>query len=234
MCRAVLLALVCLLPLSALRGQEKLTVTVPYRGVNVFANLLHEEGFTALKTLEDLQDADPKDTLVIVFGKLNRVPALEEVLGTSAERFPVLKEGKLFELAPLEGLTNFQWRGGSILIATDYSSRPHLDPLQVTISGAPIRQDEEFAYQRRFTHCPILATKAGEHPLLRSLTRPLVTMRPSAIAVMPALDEILFTRYQTLFSFGPGSRLLGMVPAFVSTEGDVLVMGSAGFPRVTP
>src|SRR5437660_135037 len=73
--------------------------TIPFEGPELFAYLLHSRGYSAVTTTLGAAPAPPKDILLILFGELDGLPSV---------------------LKPYRDLRDFQAKGGSVLVASDY------------------------------------------------------------------------------------------------------------------
>ncbi len=124
---------------------------VPSEGSEVFAYVLNVRGYTAVSDIWDR-----KDTLLILFGKL-------DTLGWVNERFG--------------GLREFQRSGGSVLLASDY-------PQDLPEYGVGIADGNgQVGYDPRYREtplCPLIkALEAGAPASFGPLARGLATNRPA-------------------------------------------------------
>lgn len=199
--------LLCLLAVllvpSLLLAQGKTTLYVDRYGIDIFANLLHEEGLKPLASIEDLKKADPAKTVIIVLGRTNPVPLIGKAAG---------------------GLRHFLDSGGALLIASDYPDQERLEPLGLGISGVPVFQSGERRFLGKYSDCPVLETgPVKSHPLLKDLPRPLVTMRPSVFTATPGLDQIGW--------YGPSSyKATRRVVSVVGRNGAILASPAKAGP----
>jgi hypothetical protein len=138
-------------------AQEPKERAIPFEGAEVFCHILFHEGLQPIQSLDALA-ADHKDTLLIVFGKMERMNDIRLATG---------------------GLHRFLEQGGSLLIVSDHY---HLfGSLHVGIDGAKITQPPANAYRSQ-SDCPWLpSTARDDHPLFRGLHRGIATNRPSFI-----------------------------------------------------
>jgi len=147
-------------------AQARRIIEVPRHGVEVFANLLHEQGLRPLADADAFAQVAPEKSLLVVLGKLDR---LDEAI------------------AGVGGLRRYLRAGGAILIASDYESENHLAPLGLGISGIAVRQQPEAAFPG-FPACPILPVppiRGKAHPVFQDLHGTVVTMRPSTFSAIP-------------------------------------------------
>lgn len=167
------ITLSCLLSPAGLFGQSKRIIQVPRHGVDVFANILHEQGLKPIQNIDDLNKANPNKTVVIVFGKFDALPAIEAAVG---------------------GLQNFLNNGGALLIASDYPDEGQLASIGFGITGKPVFvRDKANGFLEHFRSCPVLPIQPGAeaHSILRDVKGPVVTDRPSAFYRAPAFSRSL-------------------------------------------
>jgi hypothetical protein len=137
-------------------------VRVPPHGVQGFTRLLHAVKLRPLGSIEEFGKADPKDTVVILFG--NPAPLTQ------------------MEKAGL-GVADFVDKGGSLLIATDHQTGGMLADFEVQVVGDVITQGRlQNAYKSRHEF-PLITRVDKEHPVFRGVQQ-LATISPSQILPM--------------------------------------------------
>jgi hypothetical protein len=153
-------------------------VRVPPHGVQGFTRLLHAVKLRPLASIEELRKADPKDTVVILFG--NPAP-LDQM-----------------EKAGL-GVADFVDQGGSLLVATDHRTGGMLADFEVQVVGDVITQEgprnAKYKGQREF---PLITRVAKDHPVFRGVQQ-LATISPSQVIPM---GQRLFLSRLAQFSDG--------------------------------
>src|SRR4051794_2998376 len=111
MTRRLPILLVLLLLPAAATAQEREVPTIPFEGTEVFRYLLHKVGkATPVKSFEEFANLPPEDTTLVVFGGLDPLDRLGDLL-------------------------RWQKRGGTILVASDYPDRGHLRPWHLSVAG---------------------------------------------------------------------------------------------------
>lgn len=162
--------LVLLIVASAVGAQEAAPPkrTIHFDGMEVFCHVLHHARLRPITDPES--ELNPETTVVILFGNLRRVRLGERgVQPRSLGR----------------RLSQFQQRGGNVLVASDYPDHGALRPWGVRIAGTtifapPVR---ELSY-RGLPECPLIRQGlAPHHPLLLGLTRGLATNCPTSLGI---------------------------------------------------
>lgn len=215
-CYFALLA-ICLTPLIV-QGQEpedKGKKEVPFDGTQAFQRLLYLAKLQPLQSLEEINDYDPKDTVIVVFGNTE----------------PLFKISKATDT-----IQEYQRNGGSILIASDRHFRmPSRFSFGIRVSGesiAPLWRGDFFLNSES---CPLLNKfRDKNHPLLAGVSQ-LATNQPSWIELDGFLDRwqvLSVALVQRRFPFENGIRqnippimLLASVP---EEEGRVVLLPGHG------
>jgi hypothetical protein len=153
-----ILVLCCLLVPAAASAQEAQKKVVPPEGTQAFRNILHQFDLKPVKTLAELADRKPEETVLIVFGNT----AILEQIGS---------------------LETFRAKGGAILIASDRDDKGRLREWQLHISGAVITEDTKLAY-KGMKDCPkVTRPRIKPHVVLEGVNQGLATNRPSLISL---------------------------------------------------
>src|SRR4051812_10719151 len=81
----LLVLMLAALPASPARAQDQGKVPViPFEGPEVFCYLLHNRKLAPVPAIADLADCDPKQTLVVLFGRTDAIAQVPESRELSA------------------------------------------------------------------------------------------------------------------------------------------------------
>jgi hypothetical protein len=188
--------LLFLLP-AGLCAQPAPKKVVPPEGTQAFSNLiLHQLGLKPIKTLEELADKKPEETLIIVFGDTTVLDDIKKTVGS---------------------LEKFQ---GAILIASDRNDGDRLRGLNLHITGVVVTQDD-LGY-KGLRDCPMVLPPLNKKPhvVLQGVRQGLATNRPSVVQHLDSDFELL-ARY----SIGCRLDGLPLPGAFLVGRERALVMG---------
>ncbi len=163
MSRVSLGAALAALLLAAPAPTQEQRAVVPPDGTQYFRNLLHLHGLKPLPRASDLAQAQPRETLLIVFGSLEGLDAAAHRPG---------------------GLRAFVNAGGAVLIASDRRDAGwggRLNELGLFLSGRDVLAPPEHAY-RGTPECPLLQQwRVPNHPIFAGITEGIATNRPSHV-----------------------------------------------------
>ena len=160
----VLLSAILAIPV---RAQEEKPIHLSFHGPEVFCHILFSKSLAPLETFADV--ADPKDTLIIIFG---------DPSGPAVKHF---SRG---------GMTQFLADGGNLLIATDRAWT--FPDLGVNVTGIRVNNQDKGPRYRGELRCPMLGyleeTPQGvrdvrEHPIFQLLHRGIAANWPSHIGL---------------------------------------------------
>lgn len=157
-----LLMLVAAAAPAAAQQQPPVPV-VPYHGVEIFCHLLHHLRFQPLAGVGEMRNANPNETLIVIFGELG---------------------GESLSIANLRQASTDPDRS-AWLIASDRRTpvirlaNTHLWPWNLTIPDAQVTQDPRWAY-RGLVRCPLLKDGLDRgHPIFRGIKQGIATNGPS-------------------------------------------------------
>jgi hypothetical protein len=210
--RFSLIALALLLtPLFATLSPAQEPIQLDFRGIELFAALLDHAGFQTLDSFEDLEQAEPNETLVVLMGDL-------EALDHWGRR-----------------LKHFHDRGCALLVASDRADQQRLQPWKITIHGNLIVQKPETAYRNK-PACPhLIISKLWTDALARgfSLDKGLAANGPSNLETTDKNLEVLayFPKDCTVSdsNIPPGRLLYGLVtPSTIDAKGPLIVLAGHG------
>jgi hypothetical protein len=169
--RSALLFAACLLAAFPASAQESAIRTIPFEGPDVFCHILHHEGLQPVATIEELL-ANPKQTMVIVFGNVRRSGIARQVLDRSRV---------------------FESQGGNTLIATDRTLE--LSQWSIGIDGATVQQNDKSQAYRGDRFCPAVSPpekgEGRDHPIFRFLRHRIATNHPSYLEVRKPRTPLL-------------------------------------------
>lgn len=182
-----------LLAQATVRPRERpARVAVPYDGPEIFARLLDHEGIRPIEDVADFASA-PGETILIVFGDPRPLHAVFHR-----------------DQALLRSLTEFQRRGGALLLATDR-------PLDLDFAGLPGWRDARVVagdfvnYFQNYLdqpQCPVLFQKEflkPRHPIFADIQQPIATNCPGCVSSdNDAVETLAVLPLGTM----PGSRNL--------------------------
>jgi len=153
-------------------------------GTEAFRNILHYFRLQPVKRIQELQQLDPAETLIVVFGENKVLMKIHAAVG---------------------GLKEFEKQGGAVLVATDHDSGAGLEEWRLTVTGASV-VDPRRGY-RGFESCPrIEATTKAPRPLFEGIRDAgVVTNHPS---FLEGRGRARRTGLVVAARFGPGSTPL--------------------------
>ena len=111
--------LCCFLLPASVRSQPNKKMVVPLEGSQAFCNILHGFALKPIKSLEELAEKKPAETLLIVFGDTRILDDLRKHIGS---------------------LEKFRSKGGAVLIASDRDDQGRLLEWRLRISGEVVSE----------------------------------------------------------------------------------------------
>jgi hypothetical protein len=135
-------------------SQDAGKTVVPLEGTQAFLQLILHQEFvlTPLKSLQDLADKKPEETMIIVFGDT----AILDDIGS---------------------LEKFRSKGGAVLIASDRNDRGRLWEWELSISGEVVSEKIGRGY-KLIPLCPMIK---GKSSLFQGITQGIATNKPSYV-----------------------------------------------------
>jgi hypothetical protein len=172
---------------------------IRYEGTEAFRNILHIVfGCAPLQDVADL-NAEPRQTVLIVFGNTGVLDRVKEATG---------------------GLSEFRKRGGAILIASEEDDKGRLASLGYGINNWPLKQAENRAY-RRLPECPVARPKDSRHPLFVGLTKGIATHLPGSLRYYDKSDLKIYLSFSSITNRPPEAEdfIVGLLP-FLAAGGE--------------
>ncbi len=152
--------LCCFLLPASVRSQPNKKMVVPLEGSQAFCNILHGFALKPIKSLEELAEKKPAETLLIVFGDTRILDDLRKHIGS---------------------LEKFRSKGGAVLIASDRDDQGRLLEWRLRISGEVVSEKIGSGY-KLIPLCPMIQPEfARDHALFQGVTQGLATNKPSFI-----------------------------------------------------
>src|SRR6266849_5710320 len=126
--------LCCFLLPASVRSQPNKKMVVPLEGSQAFCNILHGFALKPIKSLEELAEKKPAETLLIVFGDTRILDDLRKHIGS---------------------LEKFRSKGGAVLIASDRDDQGRLLEWRLRISGEVVSEKIGSGY-KLIPLCPMI------------------------------------------------------------------------------